>query len=560
MEKNLLILLVAVMAYYFPAKTQDHVLFSETFDDYQIDKRGWYDGTASRISEKSRQGKGCIEYEWIKGTQQVQGSSPQRHLFKPVEEVYIRYYLRLSEGWKWSGVNWHPHLTHFMTTENGEFDGPAATHLTLYIEPVNGKLRLAAQDIQNEHTPSGLTQGPLKGGYNGILYDSKEQLFKDDKWHCIEAYFKLNTLDIKAGVPVKDGIVRAWFDGEMVIDHTTVILRSADFPNMKLNQFLMAPYFGPGLLNNSQKLWIDELVVSSERPGPLASSTKMTESSPLKEPVTGICFFTDSSWISSDRDLRFTYGLNINSPWENGGTLFMHFPEHLEYNPVGNTILRHYDSIPTPWIISPDRLQASYRVESPALKDVVVESFARRLNENELPAGATGVKLAMHITNNGTITLPVIRPLICMQYSGLNGFPQKLKANYEHNFIIIKDNLISLSVLTTSDPNTTFKGSVVAGSPQRDTRSEVTGGLIEQDMDLALSVVTSMDNKRKVIFWWTPGKSMIANANIPCIHADPYFGTLRPGQQAYAEGMIIFTEADTKAVIDFIKDKDRKVF
>jgi hypothetical protein len=88
----------------------------------------------------------------------------------------------------------------------------------------------------------------------------------------------------------------------------------------------------------------------------------------------------------------------------------------------------------------------------------------------------------------------------------------------------------------------------------------VTGGLIEQDMDLALSVVTSMDNKRKVIFWWTPGKSMIANANIPCIHADPYFGTLRPGQQAYAEGMIIFTEADTKAVIDFIKDKDRKVF
>jgi hypothetical protein len=35
-----------------------------------------------------------------------------------------------------------------MTTENSKWHGPAASHLTLYIEPVNGKLRLAAQDIQ----------------------------------------------------------------------------------------------------------------------------------------------------------------------------------------------------------------------------------------------------------------------------------------------------------------------------------------------------------------------------------------------------------------------------
>ncbi len=34
---------------------------------------------------------------------------------------------------------------------------------------------------------------------------------------------------------------------------------------------------------------------------------------------------------------------------------------------------------------------------------------------------------------------------------------------------------------------------------------------------------------------------MIANANIPCIHADPYFGTLLPGYPAYAEGFILAT-------------------
>jgi hypothetical protein len=276
--------------------------------------------------------------------------------------------------------------------------------------------------------------------------------------------------------------------------------------------------------------------------------------------VGGIRLYTDSSWISDDREKRFTYGLNIDSPWEGGGTLFMHFPEHLEYNPVGNTILRHYDSIPTPWIISPDGKQASYRVESPALKNVFVESFVRQIFENELPFNVTGVKLAIHIINRGSEILPVIRSLICVQYSGLKGFPSRLDHNFEHNFIVINGEMKALSDLPVTDPETTFKGCVVRGCPQRDTRSEATGGLIKNDMDLALSVVTSMDNKRKIIIWWTPGKSMIANAYIPCMHADPYFGTLKPGEEAYAEGVILFTDSDPKPIIRYLIKRDRKVF
>ena len=49
-----------------------------------------------------------------------------------------------------------------------------------------------------------------------------------------------------------------------------MVLRSADFPNMKFNQFLLAPYFGPGLLPHEQTLWIDELAVGTERLGPIA--------------------------------------------------------------------------------------------------------------------------------------------------------------------------------------------------------------------------------------------------------------------------------------------------
>jgi hypothetical protein len=61
----------------------------------------------------------------------------------PLTQTAIRFYLKLSKGWGWSGQNFHPHLTHFLTTENPKWHGPAASHLTLYIEPVGGKLRLA---------------------------------------------------------------------------------------------------------------------------------------------------------------------------------------------------------------------------------------------------------------------------------------------------------------------------------------------------------------------------------------------------------------------------------
>jgi len=158
-------------------------------------------------------------------------------------------------------------MMHFLTTENSKYHGPAASHLTLYIEPVNGKLRLAATDIQNENAPHGLTQGPLRGGYNGKFYDSEEVLFDDTKWHCLEAMFKLNSLDMKNDKPNNDGRLRGWFDGKLVVERNDVVFRSTDFPEMKFNQFLLTPYFGPGLLPHEQTLWIDELAVGNQRIG-----------------------------------------------------------------------------------------------------------------------------------------------------------------------------------------------------------------------------------------------------------------------------------------------------
>lgn len=253
-----------------PALSAADPLFREGFDDANLTRRGFYDGDRFAISDANPfAGKGCIEFAWKAGGTTPVGSG-MRRLFEPTDTVAVRFHLRLSKGWQWTGKPYHPHLMHFLTTENGKYHGPAASRLTVYVEPWNGKLRLAAQDIQNRDAPHGLTQGPLRGGYNGQMYDSKEELFTDDRWHCVEALFRLNTLDPKADRPNADGVVRGWFDGKLVIDRSDVVLRSTDFPKMKFNQYLLTPYFGPGLLPQAQTLWIDELAVGTERPGPAA--------------------------------------------------------------------------------------------------------------------------------------------------------------------------------------------------------------------------------------------------------------------------------------------------
>ncbi len=54
-----------------------------------------------------------------------------------------------------------------------------------------------------------------------------------------------------------------------------------DFPKMKFNQFLMAPYFSPGLLPHAQKPWIDELVVNTKLINPLSEKKVSAENKTL---------------------------------------------------------------------------------------------------------------------------------------------------------------------------------------------------------------------------------------------------------------------------------------
>ena len=217
-------------------------------------------------------------------------------LLKPVSNVTIGFYMKHSPNWKWTGVDWHPHEFHFITDVDPAYIGPAHTHLTFYIEVVNGKPRLAIQDGKNidesrigqnlvEITENravaggnGDSDGTGKAGYyragdvyaNGKYWQTDRVYFSDEPgqyykgdWHHVKAKFRLNS--VVNGIGMKDGILQYWFDDKLIMDYHNVVFRTGQHPNMKINQFLMTPYFGPGV-PHEQWIWIDDLKITTDQP------------------------------------------------------------------------------------------------------------------------------------------------------------------------------------------------------------------------------------------------------------------------------------------------------
>ena len=247
-----------------------------------------------------------------------------------------------------------------------------------------------------------------------------------------------------------------------------------------------------------------------------------------------------------------TYGLTIASPWVNGGTLHINFPEHLEHGDVGSGILRHHDKRVNPWKIAPDGRSANYEIESLELPGVKVRATA--------VAHGDRARLSLKIANDSEKTLKSVKPLLCFWYAKLTGFPGKLSDNFEHTYVVMDGKPVTLASIPTENSDARAKVAYVRGCNQHDCDkfAKSRGGLIERDIDLGLIAVTDRDGKHKVVIRFTPGKSILSNRVIPCAHADPFFGTLAPGASAEATCDILFTEDPLDQIITTTASSDRK--
>ncbi len=269
------------------------ILFQEGFEDTNFASRGWYDSTGGTIStiEHIPGSNGSFESRFLQGTQGALSGGPGRHLFTETDSIHISYWIKHSSNWVGSGKTYHPHMIYILTNLNDIYRGPAYTYLTAYVEENQGYPQMDIQDGQNiDETQIGInligitenrsvagcngiqpnigqssTDCYLSGSihWNGIVWKSTTPYFFDSiekvKWHHIEALFKLNSISNNIGQP--DGIIRQWYDGQLIINHSNVIIRTGKNPTMKFNQFILGPYIGDGSPVD-QTIWIDDLIVS----------------------------------------------------------------------------------------------------------------------------------------------------------------------------------------------------------------------------------------------------------------------------------------------------------
>lgn len=276
------------------------VLFQEGFEDDNYAARGWYDmgSTFTTSTSNVKTGARALEVHFTLGATKPSFGAA-RHLFNGSPTLYISYWVKYSSNWVGSGKPYHPHEFSAFTTEDAQYVSPAFNHLTVYVEHnyQNGGIPvLTLQDAANIDTSkvgvdlTNVTENRAVAGCNGNsdgyatdcysigggLYDNgktwkaSQPYFLPDPgpgykgdWHFVEAYFQLNS--ISNGKGVADGIVRYWFDGQLVIDHSNVLLRTGAHPTMKFNQFFMGFYIGDGSPVD-QTAWVDDLTVATAKP------------------------------------------------------------------------------------------------------------------------------------------------------------------------------------------------------------------------------------------------------------------------------------------------------
>ncbi len=195
----------------------------------------------------------------------------QKKIGAEPQEVFFRYYLRFGDDWR-------------QTVDGGKMPGISGTYGRAGWggRKVNGKDGWSARGSFRLTIPEGnplagkqplgwyCYHADMEGNYgSGWVWSNGYRGFLDNnRWYCIEQQVKLNSPGKDGGQGARDGILRAWVDGQLAFEKTD--LRFRDVDSLKIEQIWMNVYHGGTAPSpRDQHLYVDNVVVAKSYIGPM---------------------------------------------------------------------------------------------------------------------------------------------------------------------------------------------------------------------------------------------------------------------------------------------------
>jgi len=240
---------------------------------------------------------------------------------------------------------------------------------------------------------------------------------------------------------------------------------------------------------------------------------------------------------------ELAHPLSVVPPWRDGGRLIIDFPERLEAGQSGSVSLIHDGDrdLRGEWLISPDGSSVAL-VQKLKLRGVRIEVTGQVVRQEI-------IRFTVELINNTKHPLVMATPLFYYRCAKLSGFgPGDYTTNdpfpnFERPNGFSKAPVVRIFEIPTRDARFRDKGAGRGGRAQFD-RMFVVGReeRSEPPVDAAISVLTSLDGRRKLVLAWTPGKNAPSDAHTPSVHVDSCFGTIPPRDSARARGLLLLTE------------------
>ena len=280
-------------------------------------------------NKRGSTGKGLTFWDQTDGTYNWSSGTIIGVDFKPVSEVYVRYWIKMQPGYLYRGMpngammRKLNHISHY--TYNGYpftffSDDRHFSHLPTTVNQLNivnnnkaniYNMFVIYPDTSFSGDQPGLAPKPIlgiKAPYNSIYnwfdlpsdnlpignYDgtgteyNSPGMFADGNWHCFEFYLKNNTISNTNGnrIANPDGVYKFWMDGVLQMYSKGIVYRESNselsdaiwnFVHISGNAY--NAFKGPGI---SGEQWhaVDDLVISTTYSGPPAQPVSVTATKP----------------------------------------------------------------------------------------------------------------------------------------------------------------------------------------------------------------------------------------------------------------------------------------